>query len=65
MQNERILRISEVIETTGLCRASIYDAIKAGIFPRQVKLTRRCVGWRMSEIHKWIESRTPANGGPA
>ena len=38
---ERILRRAEVEQTTGLPRATIYDKIAKGMFPRPIKLGER------------------------
>ena len=57
---ERILRIPEVVEITGLSRTTIWRRVRSGDFPAPVRLgslATRSVGWRESEIRKWIESR--------
>ena len=57
---ERIMRIPEVVEVTGLSRTTIWRRVKSGDFPAPVRLgnlATRSVGWRESEIRKWIESR--------
>jgi len=53
---ERILRLSDVKERTGLSRSTIYLYINDGIFPRPISLGARCVGWLESEIDGWIEA---------
>jgi prophage regulatory protein len=52
---ERILRLSDVKERTGLSRSTIYLYINDGVFPRPINLGARCVGWLESEIDGWIE----------
>ncbi len=54
---EKILRLPQVMERTGLSRSMIYFLISIGEFPKQVKLTLRTVGWLESQIDGWIESR--------
>ncbi len=51
----RILRLPAVIERTGKPRPSIYRMIKEGIFPKQIKLGERSVGWLESEVDEWIK----------
>jgi len=41
----RIMRLPEVIARVGLRRASIYQHIAAGSFPKQIVLGVRAVGW--------------------
>ena len=59
----RFIRLSEVSVRTGLSRATIYQHIKVGRFPAQVKLGLRAVGWIESEIDDWIEARISAARG--
>lgn len=55
--SDNILRINQVIQKTGLSRSVIYEEIKNGRFPKQVKLAKRSSGWLESEINKWIKER--------
>lgn len=53
----RIIRIREVIALTGLSRSAIYAAVKAGTFPRQLKLSARSSGWLRNEVVLWVKER--------
>lgn len=53
----RIIRLKEVIDSTGLARSTIYKYIAEGTFPKPVSLGDRCVGWVDSEVHEWILAR--------
>jgi len=53
----RIIRLKEVIDSTGLARSTIYKYIGEGTFPKPVSLGDRCVGWVDGEIHDWILAR--------
>ena len=59
----KILKINEVMETTGLSRSSIYAFVKASDFPQQVRLGKRSVGWLSEEIEAWISQRADVRGG--
>ena len=61
--NQRILRRQEVESVTGLSRSSIYKAMSAGDFPAPIQLSKRAVGWRQSDVEKWIRSRSVAPAG--
>ncbi|HRK17350.1 MAG TPA: AlpA family phage regulatory protein [Hyphomicrobiaceae bacterium] len=50
----RPLSLAQVIEFTGVCRATIYEAIRDGKFPRHVKFGRRTF-WLSDEIDAWVE----------
>ena len=62
---QRILRRSEVEQTTGLPRATIYDKIAKGMFPRPIKLGERSVGWLETEIIAWQQARVAERDGTA
>ena len=56
----RLIRINEVVSRVGLCKASIYNRIKDGSFPRPVSLGGKSVGWLESSVDQWIEERCAA-----
>ncbi len=58
-----ILRLPDVIKKTGLSKSSIYNEIKNGSFPAQIKLTQRSSGFLESEIDDWITSRVAKRDG--
>lgn len=53
----RVIRLKEVIGTTGLTRSTVYKYIAEGTFPKPVSLGERCVGWLESEVLAWIISK--------
>jgi prophage regulatory protein len=53
----RILRLAEVIETTGLGKTKIYGLQATGQFPMRVQITSHCVGWVEEEIQRWLAHR--------
>jgi prophage regulatory protein len=53
---DRILRLNTVLDRTGLSRATLYRKIQCGTFPRQIKLSTRCAGWRESAINDWMSN---------
>lgn len=62
-QEDRILRVNELTRTVGLCRSTIYGRIREGTFPPQVRLGgpgARAVGWRRSDVMKWLAERESA-----
>ena len=54
---ERIVREKERLLITGVSRSAWYKMIKKGGAPSGILLTARSVGWRYSELIKWINSR--------
>lgn len=57
----RLLRISDVVHSTGSARMTIYRLERAGEFPARRRLGRNSVAWLDNDISAWIESR-PAVG---
>lgn len=57
----KILRIQDVINYTGLARATIYRLSKQGNFPPPVKIipgpTARASGWNADDVDAWIKTR--------
>jgi prophage regulatory protein len=57
---DRILRLPDVMSKVGLSKNSIARLIKRSEFPAAVQLSPYTVGWRESEIARWIKTRRPA-----
>ncbi|MBA6067697.1 AlpA family transcriptional regulator [Pseudomonas mosselii] len=55
-ENDRFLRLKEVMRITGLGRNTIYTRMREGTFPRQVHLGPHSVAWLQSAISQWMES---------
>jgi prophage regulatory protein len=54
---DRIIRSKEVLKITGVTRTTIWRWEEQGKFPARVNLGVGSVGWRLSEIEAWINSR--------
>jgi prophage regulatory protein len=52
--SDRIIRLRTVLDRTGLSRSTLYRKIRAGIFPRQVKISINGAGWRETAVNRWI-----------
>lgn len=53
----RILRRDEVEAKTGFKRAHLYNLMRAGKFPKAIRLGIRAVGWDSLEVEQWIAER--------
>ena len=61
----RICRLAEIMEISGLSASSVYRQERAGLFPRRVKIGHTAVGWRYADIVVWLNARQPAGAiGP-
>jgi prophage regulatory protein len=54
--DDRILRIRTVLQLTGLSRSTLYRKVQRGEFPKQIKLSERCAGWRQSSVRAWMHN---------
>ena len=52
----RLMRLNEVLDLTGLSRATLYRKIAAGTFPAQHKIAERCCGWRAGAVDIWLRN---------
>lgn len=55
-QEDRLLRLGEVLARFPVSRSAWYQGIKDGIYPQQVKLGPRSSAWRASDINTLISS---------
>lgn len=51
------MRIKQVAVVTGLSKTSVYDLIRAGEFPRPVKISTHRSGWVKAEVDEWGRKR--------
>jgi len=55
MIEDRILRKRQVSELTGLGKTTLYHMVKNGTFPKPVKIGKRAIGWKISDLKEWLE----------
>ena len=58
----KIIRLPEVIESTGLAKSTIYKRIADHSFPPQISLGTKSVGWLEADIQHWINDRITDSG---
>ena len=56
----RLIRLPQIIEITGMKKASIYLWMSENRFPKPIRIGARSVGWVESEISAWIRARIAA-----
>lgn len=54
---ERLIRLPEVISKVGFQKTYIWNCIKEGTFPKQIKLGARLSVWKESDIDSWIAEK--------
>lgn len=53
----KIIRLATVKEITGISRSAIYSEMAKHRFPQSVRITEKSVGWLLSDIQAFIESK--------
>ncbi|EHW0625771.1 AlpA family transcriptional regulator [Vibrio vulnificus] len=53
----RLIRLKEVLNKTGLSKATLYRLIANHQFPHSVQLSMRTVAWEESLIDEWLLSK--------
>ena len=59
-QKTRFIKIKEVVSRAGICRVAVYNKMRTGEFPKNIKLGVRSVAWLESDIDEWIDSKITA-----
>lgn len=52
-----IIRPRDLPQLTGLSRTTIWRLEKEGKFVQKIRLTRHSIGYKRSDIERWIEDR--------
>jgi prophage regulatory protein len=64
---DRIVKEPERKQITSIGASSAWRGEKVGTFPKRIRLGEHSVGWKLSELMAWVESRevaTPENTKP-
>ena len=55
MENERLLRLKQVLEFVPISKSSWWAGVKSGKYPKPIKLGERTTCWRLSEVMTVID----------
>ncbi|WP_230682687.1 helix-turn-helix transcriptional regulator [Vibrio crassostreae] len=50
----RLIRMREVLDKTGLSKATLYRLIAAGKFPASIQIAYRAVAWEESQVDEYL-----------
>lgn len=53
----QLARLKETTLMVKYSRSSIYRGIADGTFPAPVRIGKRAIAFKLSELEKWVESR--------
>lgn len=54
---EKLLRLPEVMELTGVKKSTVWAWVKSGRLPAPFKLSSRVTVWRLTELQEWINAQ--------
>ncbi|WP_084080331.1 AlpA family phage regulatory protein [Edaphobacter aggregans] len=55
--NDKLIRLPQVLEISGLCRSVVYKLVNQGQFPAQVTVGTRGARWSELEVRIWVADR--------
>ena len=61
----RLMRRAEVLALIGISKSTLHAWITVGLFPAQVQMGPRAVGWRSCEVNDWRATRPPTRPSPS
>jgi len=59
---DRFIKIPETVKLTSLSRTVLYEKIKRGEFPKQIKLSERTTVFSYNAVMEWIEEQKQKAG---
>ena len=54
-------RLSHLKQRLGVSGSSIWAWVKAGTFPRPIKLSENCTAWSAADVDEWAQARIAAS----
>lgn len=57
VQRDRLVRLPEVEAMTGCKKSTIYELMRAGKFPKSLRLSARMVVWPETSVLQWVQDR--------
>ena len=60
---DRIVRKKELRQILSIGQTKLDEMVRSGEFPAPVRLggpRSRAIGWRLSDVQRWIDERPPA-----
>ena len=55
--NEKFIRLDEVVQKTSLSKSVIYELMDEGNFPPSISLRPRTRAWLFGEVVAWMDAR--------
>lgn len=60
VEEVRLLNERQVAELVGVSKSTLRRMVSANEFPKPIRIGKRAIRWRRSEVLEWIDSRPRA-----
>jgi predicted DNA-binding transcriptional regulator AlpA len=57
------LRLPQVLKLFPVCKSTWWAGVRDGMYPKPVKLGKRCTAWRVNDVRELIERTGNVAGG--
>jgi len=57
------LRLPQVLKLFPVCKSTWWAGVRDGMYPKPVKLGKRCTAWRVKDVRELIERTGNVAGG--
>jgi prophage regulatory protein len=54
---EKLYRVKDLLTQIRMSRSSIWAGVKAGTFPKPIRIGSRSVAWTQQQLDDWLASR--------
>jgi len=59
-----LLRTPQAAAALGVSPSLLHNMVKAGAFPKPIRITDRCIGWRASTVQHFIDAKEAEGYAP-
>lgn len=57
MSNIKLIRPTELANLLGISKVTLWRMENRGELPARIRISRRAVGWKESDIEEWLDNR--------
>ncbi len=50
------IRLNQILQVIPVCKATWWNGVNSGRYPKPVKISARCTAWRVEEIKELVDA---------
>ena len=58
-----LARVAQLSPAISISESQIWALTAKGLFPKPIKLSRRCTAWRRVDVERWLAARVAESEG--